>query len=117
MAKKSAAATSHNAIHLTLPETSFKMYDAEPPSLEIETNKEEMLKMYTQMNIIRRIEMASDGLYKSKKIRGFCHLSTGEVSNKQAGGLAACDKFYANYLVAKIGSCCSRYGACNYTRR
>jgi pyruvate dehydrogenase E1 component alpha subunit len=77
-AKKQHAASS-KAIHLTLPETSFKMHDAESPSLEIETNKEEMLEMYTQMNIIRRIEMVSDGLYKSKKIRGFCHLSTGEV--------------------------------------
>lgn len=55
------------------------MYHAEAPSLEMETNKEELIEMYTQMATIRRIEMASDGLYKSKKIRGFCHLSTGEV--------------------------------------
>ncbi|CAO0798141.1 unnamed protein product [Mucor circinelloides] len=75
---KQAASGSSDAIKITLPDTSFKMYHAEAPSLEMETNKEELIEMYTQMATIRRIEMASDGLYKSKKIRGFCHLSTGE---------------------------------------
>lgn len=77
MPKKSSGS---ETIHLTLPESSFKMYNAEAPSLEVETSKEEMLKLYRNMNLIRRLEMAADGLYKTKKIRGFCHLSNGGVS-------------------------------------
>lgn len=73
-------AKSSDSIHFTLPESAFKMYNEEAPSLEIETNKEELISLYKNMNRIRRVEMAADGLYKAKKIRGFCHLSNGGVS-------------------------------------
>ncbi|BFZ60364.1 alpha subunit of pyruvate dehydrogenase [Saitoella coloradoensis] len=62
-----------------LSEDAFETYllDA-PPSLEFQVTKAELKKMYHDMVTIRRLEMASDALYKAKKIRGFCHLSTGQ---------------------------------------
>ncbi|KAI7894255.1 dehydrogenase E1 component-domain-containing protein [Mucor mucedo] len=87
------------SIHLTLPETSFQTYNVEAPSLEVETNKEEMLKLYKNMNLIRRLEMAADGLYKAKKIRGFCHLSNGgeAVATGMEAGITPDDHIITAY--------------------
>ncbi|GAA5795682.1 dehydrogenase E1 component-domain-containing protein [Helicostylum pulchrum] len=63
---------------IKLPESSFEMYNAEKPNLDVEISKEELLDMYTKMTTMRRMEMAADGLYKAKKIRGFCHLCNGQ---------------------------------------
>lgn len=55
------------------------MFNAEKPDLNVEISKEKLLDMYTKMTTMRRMEMAADGLYKAKKIRGFCHLCNGQV--------------------------------------
>ena len=52
----------------------------EKPDLNVEISKEKLLDIYTKMSTMRRMEMTADGMYKAKKIRGFCHLATGQVS-------------------------------------
>ncbi|RKF79189.1 Pyruvate dehydrogenase E1 component subunit alpha, mitochondrial [Golovinomyces cichoracearum] len=64
--------------NVTLSDQSFEMYNLEPLSHTLETTKAELRQMLYNMAAIRRMEMAADRLYKEKKIRGFCHLSTGQ---------------------------------------
>ncbi|EXJ64171.1 pyruvate dehydrogenase E1 component subunit alpha [Cladophialophora yegresii CBS 114405] len=61
-----------------LSEESFETYNLDPPPYTLDTTKGELKKMYYDMVAVRRMEMAADRLYKEKKIRGFCHLSTGQ---------------------------------------
>ncbi|KAH3661906.1 hypothetical protein OGAPHI_006085 [Ogataea philodendri] len=71
-------ATESDTVTIDLPESSFETYKMDAPELTFETEKSTLLQMYKDMIIIRRMEMAADALYKSKKIRGFCHLSVGQ---------------------------------------
>ncbi|ORZ19579.1 Dehydrogenase, E1 component [Absidia repens] len=73
-----SAADDSEKISFSLPSTSFEMYNADAPSLDMEITKAELMDMYTKMTTMRRMEMAADGLYKAKKIRGFCHLCNGQ---------------------------------------
>ncbi|KAJ5383383.1 hypothetical protein N7517_001294 [Penicillium concentricum] len=61
-----------------LSDESFETYELDPPPYTLETSKKELKQMYYDMVAMRRMEMAADRLYKEKKIRGFCHLSTGQ---------------------------------------
>ncbi|ORE01721.1 hypothetical protein BCV72DRAFT_339216 [Rhizopus microsporus var. microsporus] len=67
-----------DTVTITLPESSFEMYNAEKPNLEVEVSKDLLMDMYKKMTMMRRMEMAADALYKAKKIRGFCHLCNGQ---------------------------------------
>ncbi|KAI8823646.1 dehydrogenase E1 component-domain-containing protein [Fimicolochytrium jonesii] len=62
----------------SFPESNFAFHNCGPIPLEATAGKEELLDMYRNMLLIRRLEHASDNLYKGKMIRGFCHLSTGQ---------------------------------------
>ncbi|KAB8228755.1 alpha subunit of pyruvate dehydrogenase [Aspergillus alliaceus] len=61
-----------------LSDESFETYEIDPPPYTMEVTKKELKQMYYDMVSTRRMEMAADRLYKEKKIRGFCHLSTGQ---------------------------------------
>lgn len=56
----------------------FTTHQCEPPSRIVETNAAELMKFYADMFTMRRMEIAADSLYKSKLIRGFCHLYDGQ---------------------------------------
>ncbi|CAH0019028.1 unnamed protein product [Clonostachys rhizophaga] len=63
---------------VNLSDESFETYELDPPPYTIEVTKNELKQMYSDMVTVRQMEMAADRLYKEKKIRGFCHLSTGQ---------------------------------------
>lgn len=68
-----------NPFTVKLHEDSFRAYKTEIPNLEVEVTKDLLIDMYKKMNVMRRMEMAADALYRAKMIRGFCHLATGQV--------------------------------------
>jgi pyruvate dehydrogenase E1 component alpha subunit len=82
-----------------LHEDSFRTYQCEAPSLEVEVQKDELLKWYKQMTTMRRMEQAADALYKAKLIRGFCHLAIGQeaVSVGLEAGITADDRVITSY--------------------
>ncbi|KAI4675688.1 uncharacterized protein J4E88_007722 [Alternaria novae-zelandiae] len=63
---------------IRLSDEAFETYELDPPPYTMNVTKKELKKMYYDMVAVRRMEMAADRLYKEKKIRGFCHLSTGQ---------------------------------------
>ncbi|CAH1414299.1 unnamed protein product [Lactuca virosa] len=56
----------------------FTGHNCEPPSRSIDTTPKELMTFFTDMALMRRMEIAADSLYKSKLIRGFCHLYDGQ---------------------------------------
>ncbi|RKP19788.1 Dehydrogenase, E1 component [Rozella allomycis CSF55] len=56
----------------------FITHKCDPPPPVAKATKEQLMNMYRQMVVIRRMETAADNLYKSKMIRGFCHLAIGQ---------------------------------------
>ncbi|KAI7731828.1 hypothetical protein M8C21_028781 [Ambrosia artemisiifolia] len=56
----------------------FTGHNCEPPSRSVDTTPKELMNFFTDMALMRRMEIAADSLYKSKLIRGFCHLYDGQ---------------------------------------
>ncbi|KAF9939036.1 alpha subunit of pyruvate dehydrogenase [Mortierella antarctica] len=94
-----ASSSVARTVSLDLHKNSFETYNCDAPSLEVKLPKEELVRMYQSMVVMRRMEMASDGLYKAKLIRGFCHLCTGQeaVAVGMETALTAEDKIITAY--------------------
>ncbi|XP_010272111.1 PREDICTED: pyruvate dehydrogenase E1 component subunit alpha, mitochondrial [Nelumbo nucifera] len=56
----------------------FVGHNIDPPCRSVETTPKELLGFFNDMAVMRRMEIAADSLYKSKLIRGFCHLYDGQ---------------------------------------
>lgn len=54
--------------------TPYATHRIDPPGTSVKTNKDQLLKFFTAMYRMRRMEIAADMMYKAKYIRGFCHL-------------------------------------------
>lgn len=76
--KHSVPKSDDEPFQINLSDESFETYELDPPPYSLEVTKKELKDMYRDMVLIRQMEMAADRLYKEKKIRGFCHLSTGQ---------------------------------------
>ena len=50
-----------------------------PSRFDVEVKRNELLGYYRQMTIIREIERQTKLLYQQQKIRGFCHVYSGQV--------------------------------------
>ena len=56
----------------------FDTHRCDPPSDWVTTSKSELMEYFEVMYRMRRMEIAADMLYKTKLIRGFCHLYDGQ---------------------------------------
>ncbi len=83
LSSSSATASSSSAASTTASvkfgNHEFKTHLCEPgPKLEVTTTKEELLGFHRVMFGMRRMETLADTEYKSRSIRGFCHLYDGQ---------------------------------------
>ncbi|EDV24974.1 expressed hypothetical protein [Trichoplax adhaerens] len=74
--KFSSTATEGQAEFQLLPYQVHALENELPTAATI--TRSEALQYYKQMQTIRRLEVTADNLYKSKQIRGFCHLYNGQ---------------------------------------
>lgn len=79
-AARSAARAFSSTIEIELPKFEVHRLEAKKLPTKAKTNKDELMKYFKDMSVMRRVEIASDLLYKNKQIRGFCHLYDGQES-------------------------------------
>ena len=103
LARASSRLMSSVSVSLDVP---FQMYTAEggepigAPAETVEVTKEELLSYYTLMYKMRRMEIASDTLYKGKYVKGFCHLYDGQEAicvGMEAGCTPSVDSLITSY--------------------
>lgn len=63
---------------ITLSEGSFHNYRIDMLDHDLTVTKDELVRLYSEMVKMRRMEVAADQSYKHKLIRGFCHLAIGQ---------------------------------------
>ncbi|XP_064472985.1 pyruvate dehydrogenase E1 component subunit alpha, mitochondrial-like [Ornithodoros turicata] len=82
LGRKSCGVTlvaSRNASQATFQTKPYKLHRLDSgPSTDVTCTREDALKLYHQMFVIRRMETMANAMYKSKLIRGFCHLYSGQ---------------------------------------
>jgi pyruvate dehydrogenase E1 component alpha subunit len=77
---------------VTLQTRPYKLFKLDNgPKTETILTKEDAIFYYQKMQTIRRMETTANNLYKEKKIRGFCHLYSGQEACA-IGTYAAMDK-------------------------
>lgn len=67
-----------NSITVELPKYETHRLEGKKLPTTAKTNKDELMKYFKDMSVMRRVEIVSDLLYKNKLIRGFCHLYDGQ---------------------------------------
>ena len=68
------AQAAESACHGCLQVREYQAHHIEAPGTTVTTTKAELVQFFESMYRMRRMEIAADMLYKSKLIRGFCHL-------------------------------------------
>ena len=97
--KHHLATLTHVQFSIRLPSDTFHSYRCDNPAPEVQTTKDELITMYTNLVKMRRMEMAADALYKQKLIRGFCHLAIGQeaVSVGMEAAISPEDRVITSY--------------------
>ncbi|KAJ2704637.1 alpha subunit of pyruvate dehydrogenase, partial [Coemansia spiralis] len=77
-ATRAMASAADSTVTIDLGDKAFDGYNIDVPSSKVTMARDELVGLYREMQVVRRLEMASDSSYKHKLIRGFCHLCTGQ---------------------------------------